>query len=77
MEVKEAVASRLSIRRYAESSIPPEHTEMLIRALQLAPSANNGQNWEFVFVGDAEIKHRLVGLRKVYIPKSLRPPLEP
>jgi len=35
--------------------------EMLIRALQLAPSANNGQNWEFVFVGDAEIKHRLGG----------------
>jgi nitroreductase len=61
MEVKEAIGSRLSIRRYAESSIPPEHMEMLIRALQLAPSANNGQNWEFILVGDAEIKRRLVG----------------
>jgi nitroreductase len=61
MEVKEAVARRLSIRRYAESLIPSEHMETLFRALQLAPSANNGQNWEFIFVGDAEIKRRLVG----------------
>ncbi len=60
MEVKDAIARRLSIRRYADSSIPPEHMEMLFRALQLAPSANNGQNWEFVFVGDSEIKRRLV-----------------
>ena len=60
MEVKEAIASRLSIRRYAESSIPPEHMETLFRAMQLAPSANNEQNWEFVFVGDADIKHRLI-----------------
>ena len=61
MEVKEAIASRLSIRRYAESSIQPEHMKTLFRALQLAPSANNGQNWEFIFVGDVEIKRRLVG----------------
>jgi nitroreductase len=61
MEVKDVIASRLSIRRYAESPIPPEHRETLFRALQLAPSANNGQNWEFIFVGDAEIKRRLVG----------------
>jgi nitroreductase len=61
MEVKEAIANRLSIRRYAESSIPSEHMETLFRALQHAASANNGQNWEFVFVGDAEIKRRLVG----------------
>ncbi len=61
MEVKDAIVSRLSIRRYAESSIPPEHMEALFRALQQAPSANNGQNWEFIFVGDREIKRRLVG----------------
>ncbi len=61
MEVKEAIASRLSIRRYAGSLIPPEHMETLCRALQLAPSANNEQNWEFIFVKDTEIKRRLVG----------------
>jgi nitroreductase len=60
MEVKEAIVGRLSIRRYAKSSIPPEHMETLLKALQLAPSANNGQNWEFVFVGDVATKRRLV-----------------
>ncbi len=61
MEVREAVANRLSIRRYAEVSIPPEHMQTLFRALQLAPSANNSQNWEFVFVGDADLKRCLSG----------------
>ena len=61
MDVKDAIASRLSIRRYADSSISPQHMETLFRALQLAPSANNSQNWEFIFVGDAEIKRRLIG----------------
>jgi nitroreductase len=35
--------------------------QTLFRALQLAPSANNSQNWEFVFVGDADLKRRLAG----------------
>ena len=61
MEVREAIANRLSIRRYAEISIPAEHMQSLFRALQLAPSANNSQNWEFVFVGDTELKRRLAG----------------
>jgi nitroreductase len=61
MEVRDAIASRLSIRRYSETSIPPEHMEALFKALQLAPSANNGQNREFVFVGDVPTKRRLVG----------------
>jgi nitroreductase len=60
MEVKEAIANRLSIREYAEATIPPEHMETLLRALQLAPSASNNQNWEFVFVGDSDLKGRLV-----------------
>ena len=60
MDVRDAIANRLSIRRYSESPIPTEHMETLFRALQLAPSANNRQNWEFVFVGDADLKHSLV-----------------
>jgi len=60
MQVKEAIASRLSIRRYAQKSIPPEHMHILFQALQLAPSANNYQNWEFVFVSDTGLKKDLV-----------------
>ncbi len=60
MQVQEAIQTRLSIRRYADTSIPAEHMEILFKALQLAASANNYQNWEFVFVKNPAIKQRLV-----------------
>jgi nitroreductase len=60
MDVREAIVNRLSIRQYAETPVPPGHMERLLRALQLAPSANNTQNWEFVFVADPALKRRLV-----------------
>ena len=60
MQVKEAIQKRLSIRRYADASIPTEHMNILFQALQLAASGNNYQNWEFVFVKDPEFKRRLV-----------------
>jgi nitroreductase len=60
MNVQEAIQQRLSVRRYAEASIPSEHMDVLFKALQLAASGNNYQNWEFVFVKDPETKKRLV-----------------
>jgi len=60
MNVQEAIKKRLSIRRYADASIPAEHLDILFKALQLAASGNNHQNWEFVFVKDLEVKQRLV-----------------
>lgn len=60
MQVQEAIQKRLSIRRYADAEIPAEHMALLFRALQLAPSANNYQNWEFVLVNDPELKQQLV-----------------
>lgn len=60
MQVKEAIRNRLSIRRYTRTAIPEKHLRTLLSALKLAPSANNLQNWEFVFVGNPELKHRLI-----------------
>ena len=60
MQVQEAIQKRLSIRRYADVSIPAEHMDILFKALRLAASANNYQNWEFVFVKDPDLKQRLV-----------------
>jgi nitroreductase len=59
MDVRDAIASRRSVRQYADAPIPTDHMQTLFEALQLAASANNQQNWEFVFVGDAELKKRL------------------
>ena len=60
MQVQEAIQERLSIRQYEDVQIPAEHMEILFSALQLAPSANNSQNWEFVFVNDPDVKQNLV-----------------
>jgi len=60
MQVQDAIQKRLSIRQYAEDAVPDEHMKILLKALQLAPSANNLQNWEFVFINDPTIKQRLV-----------------
>ena len=60
MQVQQAIQTRLSIRRYTDDEIPDEHMNILFRALQLAPSANNYQNWEFVFVSHPDLKQRLV-----------------
>lgn len=60
MQVQDAIQKRLSIRQYAETSIPQEHMDTLFKALQLAPSANNFQNWEFVLVNDQDLKEKLV-----------------
>jgi nitroreductase len=60
MLVQEAIQNRLSIRRYADAAIPAEQMNILFKALQLAASANNYQNWEFVFVSDPDLKQRLV-----------------
>lgn len=60
MNVEQAIAQRLSIRRYADAEIPSEHMQTLFKALRLAASANNQQNWEFVFAGDSELKRQLV-----------------
>ena len=61
MQVKEAIQKRLSIRRYSESIVVDTHLQTLFKALQLAPFANNGQNWEFVFVDDPELKRQVAG----------------
>jgi len=60
MKVQEAIQKRLSIRQYADSSIPKEDMDVLLEALRRAPSANNNQNWEFALVDDPALKHRLV-----------------
>jgi len=65
MQVQETIQKRLSIRRYGDVSIPDEHVEILFKALQLAPSANNNQNWEFVFVDDPDKKQGVERLLKL------------
>jgi len=60
MQVQDAIKTRLSIRRYKDTTIPDKDMKILLKALQLSPSANNYQNWEFIFVHNPDLKHTLI-----------------
>lgn len=51
---------RQSVRSYKPDPIAREAMDRCLEAARLAPSANNGQPWEFVVTADEEVKSRLV-----------------
>ncbi len=50
MDVKQAIESRRSIRRFKPDALPRETIEMILDAARLAPSGKNNQPWQFVVV---------------------------
>lgn len=56
MEVKEAIKSRRSVRRYKDTPVPQETILELLGAANLAPSATNRQPLEFVVANRAYLK---------------------
>lgn len=55
----EAIAKRKSIRSFQERKVEPEKVESLLRAAMRAPSAMNGQPWEFIVVDEPELVRKL------------------
>ena len=57
MNVKQAIESRRSIRRFKPDALTHETIEMILDAARLAPSGKNNQPWQFVVVqGDEREK---------------------
>lgn len=50
MNTLEAIASRRSIRRFKDESLPDELVEQILHAAMLAPSGKNKQPWRFIVV---------------------------
>jgi nitroreductase len=50
MDVKTAIQTRRSVRKYKNTPLPKELVLELLEAANLAPSATNRQPWEFVVV---------------------------
>jgi nitroreductase len=50
MDVKTAIQTRRSVRKYKGTPVPKELVLELLAAANLAPSATNRQPWEFVVV---------------------------
>jgi nitroreductase len=59
MEVMDAIYTRRSIRRFKESDVSDDIIRQVIKAASYAPSAHNGQPWEFIITRDNEKKRRL------------------
>ena len=59
MTVMQATRNRRSVRAYDGRPIPADVARDMQDALRLAPSACNFQPWRFVWVTDAELKHKL------------------
>lgn len=59
MEFQDLIAQRRSIRRFQNRPVPLETIREIIRESVLAPSAMNGQPWEFVVVRDPEWIRRI------------------
>ncbi len=59
MELREAILTRRSIRKYLDVKVPIEKILEAISYARWAPSAGNIQPWRFVIVTDNEIKKML------------------
>lgn len=50
-----AILERRSIRKYTNEPVPEDDIKDLLKAAMAAPSANNGQPWEFIVVKDRQL----------------------
>jgi nitroreductase len=60
-EIIDYIVQRRSVRKFRDDPVHPETLLLLLQAAMAAPTACNGQPWEFVVVTEAE---RLSQLRK-------------
>ena len=59
MELRDVLAQRRSIRKYSKRAVSGRKLRRLYKALQLAPSGGNKQNYTFIFVMDAEKRRQI------------------
>ena len=52
MDTMDAIHTRRSVRRYEDRQVPEELRRKLLAAAMSAPSARNGQPWQFVVIDD-------------------------
>jgi len=60
VDVKTAISTRRSIRKYEKKPIPAELLDELLECARQAPSACNDQRWAMIVVTEEDTKQRLV-----------------
>ncbi len=58
-EILEIIETRRSIRKYTNEEIPNKIIKKILKTAMYAPSAIDGQCWEFIVIKDKEIKEKL------------------
>jgi nitroreductase len=71
MELKEAILTRRSIRKFQERDISPAQVEELLKLASWAPSANNYQMWFFYAIHSKEVKERIARAIEVKLDEIL------
>ena len=59
MELRDVIAKRRSIREYSKRKVGQAKVRRLQKALQMAPSGGNRQNYQFIFVTDQEKRQQI------------------
>ena len=59
MELRDVIAKRRSIRKYSKRKVGQAKVRWLQKALQMAPSGGNRQNYQFIFVTDQEKRQQI------------------
>jgi nitroreductase len=78
METLAAIKKRRSIRQYQPHPVEEEKVMAVLEAARWAPSAVNGQPWDFIVVREPEVRQRLADLilgahRTVFSEASTQP----
>lgn len=61
-DVKEALLTRTSVRRYERESIPQETMEFIYEAIRNTPTSYNGQQFSVIDIDDQNLKEQLYEL---------------
>lgn len=59
MELRDVLTKRRSIRKYSKRAVSGRKLRRLYKALQIAPSGGNKQNYTFIFVTDAQKRRQI------------------
>ena len=64
MNIKDAILTRRSVRKYKPEPVKEEDLKVILEAARQAPSAGNKQPWEFIVVKDQETKTKLAKIAR-------------
>ncbi|XXJ18209.1 nitroreductase family protein [Desulfovibrio caledoniensis] len=62
MDTLEALRTRRSIRKFIDKPVPDEMVTQILEAAMMAPSAGNGQPWQFIVVNERKRLDAMVDL---------------